>query len=100
MGFKICLFRDISGNWWFYDDTIIRNGGVNLSDKYLVSFSLTRDGSGDNNLWLDELLNLIGQTNNQSLGTIDLVFGATNSKTGYIYNYSGDTVNLPSGSTS
>ena len=57
----------------------------------------TRDGSGDNNLWLDGVNKLNwSNSNDQSLGTSDLIFGATNSGTGYIYNGYIDEVRLSS----
>jgi hypothetical protein len=86
---------DISGNWGVHDDSNIRNGGVNLSDNTWYHLAWTRDGSGDNNLWLDGVNKLNwSNSNNQSLGTTDLVFGATNSGTGYIYNGYIDEVRL------
>ena len=88
---------DISGNWGVHDDSNIRNGGVNLSDNTWYHLAWTRDGSGDNNLWLDGVNKLNwSNSNNQSLGTTDLVFGATNSGTGYIYNGYIDEVRLSS----
>jgi len=88
---------DISGNWGVHDDTNIRDGAVNLSDNTWYHLAWTRDGSGDNNLWLDGV-NKANWTNSndQSLGTKDLIFGATNSGTGYIYNGYIDEVRLSS----
>ena len=86
---------DISGNWGVHDDTDIRNGGVNLSDNTWYHLAWTRDGSGDNKLWLDGVQkDNWTNSNNQSLGTTDLVFGATNSGTGYIFNGYIDEVRL------
>ena len=86
---------DISGNWGVHDDSNIRDGGVNLSDSTWYHLAWTRDGSGDNNLWLDGVNKLNWtNSNDQSLGTTDLVFGATNSGTGYIFNGYIDEVRL------
>ena len=78
-----------------HDTTAIRNGGVDLSNDTWYHLAWTRDGSGDNNLWLDGVNKLNWtNSNNMSLGTKSLLFGVTNSPTDYIYEGYIDEVRL------
>ena len=84
-----------SNAWGLHDTTAIRNGGVDLSNDTWYHLAWTRDGSGDNNLWLDGVNKLNWtNSNNMSLGTKSLLFGVTNSPTDYIYEGYIDEVRL------
>jgi len=78
---------DASGNFAMHDTTSIRNSGVAFSTNAWSHFAWTRDSSGNNNLWLNGVskVNWSNQ-NNMSLGTKDILFGVTDSATGYHYN--------------
>ena len=86
---------DISANWGVHDTTAMRNGGVDLSNNTWYHLAWTRDGSGDNNLWLDGV-NKLNWTNSNTmnLGTKSLLFGVTNSPTDYIFEGYIDEVRL------
>ena len=79
---------DASGNFSLHDNTAIRNSGVNLSDNTWYHLAWTRDGSGDNNLWLDGVNKLNWtNSNNMNFGTTDFTVGSTDSGTsGYQFN--------------
>ena len=88
---------DASANIALHDGTSIRNTGQALPSNQWVHLAWTRDGSGNNALWY----NGVSQTtwtnsNSMSLGTKDLIFGATDSGTGYHYNGYIDEVRLSS----
>jgi hypothetical protein len=86
---------DVSANWGVHDTTAMRNGGVDLSNDTWYHLAWTRDGSGDNNLWLDGV-NKLNWTNSNTmnLGTKSLLFGVTNSPTDYIFEGYIDEVRL------
>ena len=78
---------DASGNFSLHDTTSIRDGGVDLADNTWYHLAWSRDGSGNNKLFLDGVEKTSWtNSNNMSLGTKDFVFGATDSGTGYVYN--------------
>ena len=86
---------DVSGNFSVHDTTSIRDGGVDLADNTWYHLAWTRDGSGNNKLFLDGVEKTSwSNSNNMSLTNNNLIFGATDSGTGYIYNGYIDEVRL------
>jgi hypothetical protein len=86
---------DAGGNFSVHDSTSIRNSGVAFSTNTWSHFAWTRDGSGNNALWLNGVQKTTwSNQNSMSLGTKDLLFGVTDSGTGYHYNGYLDEIRL------
>ena len=88
---------DAGGNFAVHDGTNIRNSGVAPSTNAWSHLAWTRNSSGSNALWHNGVQKVTwSNQNNMSLGNNALIFGATDSATGYHYNGYIDEVRLSS----